>query len=145
MYTVYGVSTVKPLCEDKITNCDEYGKSSCTGSFVAWAQEHCPAYCGLCPTTPGTTVVVTAANCVDKDPSCSDYAAVGYCTDPAYISFVNENCKKTCNLCELDRKYFGYLRILLTMLLFYLFIYLFINSFIFINLYFFILIYFFIF
>lgn len=43
-----GVTTPTPLCEDKLKNCDQFGKQSCENEYVPWAKVNCPRYCNLC-------------------------------------------------------------------------------------------------
>lgn len=42
--------TPSTVCQDKLDNCQAYGKSSCTGQFEPWARDNCRFYCGFCST-----------------------------------------------------------------------------------------------
>lgn len=42
--------TQSTACQDKLDNCQAYGKSSCTGQFEPWARDNCRFYCGFCGT-----------------------------------------------------------------------------------------------
>lgn len=35
-------------CQDKLNNCQAFGKSACTGQFEPWARDNCRLYCGFC-------------------------------------------------------------------------------------------------
>merc|ERR1711874_24945 len=77
-------------CQDKLNNCYLYGKSSCTGQYLQWAQDNCAAYCGICGTTAST-------KCEDKIPNCVDFGSDS-CSG-GFTSWAEYNCPKTCGLC----------------------------------------------
>ena len=35
-------------CQDQLSNCQQYGKASCTGQYTKWAQRNCERFCGYC-------------------------------------------------------------------------------------------------
>ena len=36
-------------CQDRLSNCADYGQNACVGQYVSWAKENCPKTCNLCP------------------------------------------------------------------------------------------------
>lgn len=42
------MTTPIPSCQDKLPNCDLYGKKVCVNEYVPWAKENCQHYCGMC-------------------------------------------------------------------------------------------------
>ena len=51
-------------CRDKIDNCYQYRKSSCSGAFEAWARDHCPLFCEFCSECICVCVCVYVCVCV---------------------------------------------------------------------------------
>ncbi|XP_025115703.1 uncharacterized protein LOC112577008 [Pomacea canaliculata] len=52
-------TTVATSCRDKLSNCDNYGKSVCQApEYHAWASDNCAAYCGVCSETLTTGKIV---------------------------------------------------------------------------------------
>ena len=41
-------ATTSVPCYDRLNNCAEYGKDSCTGIVFGWAKYNCQEYCDLC-------------------------------------------------------------------------------------------------
>ncbi|XP_078338507.1 uncharacterized protein LOC111134355 isoform X1 [Crassostrea virginica] len=89
--------TTTPLpvdCRDKLDNCADYGKDSCTGIFEPWARENCQAFCSYCGTTPAQSV------CHDESPEVCAQMDISICTSIAYSQWAQRNCMKTCNMCQ---------------------------------------------
>ena len=36
-------------CQDRLSNCADYGQNACVGQYVPWAKDNCPKTCNLCP------------------------------------------------------------------------------------------------
>uniref|UniRef100_A0A8W8JW71 VWFC domain-containing protein n=5 Tax=Magallana gigas TaxID=29159 RepID=A0A8W8JW71_MAGGI len=88
--------TTTPLpfgCRDKLDNCQDYGKDSCTGIFEPWARENCQAFCSYCGSTTAQSV------CHDESPEVCAQMDISICTSIAYSQWAQKNCMKTCNMC----------------------------------------------
>ena len=35
------------MCEDKLPDCDVYGKAACKAPYLEWATQNCAKFCGL--------------------------------------------------------------------------------------------------
>merc|ERR1711915_635028 len=79
-------------CTDALSNCDEYGQSSCTGIFAEWAVQNCKRYCNLCTKT-------TVGGCHDLQPAMCQSLKSSVCSNRAYKEWANKNCQLTCNRC----------------------------------------------
>ena len=43
-----GTNLQPETCLDKISNCNTYPKSVCSGDYFGWSRDNCPRYCGFC-------------------------------------------------------------------------------------------------
>lgn len=53
-----GLPTPSPPCIDKIPNCNQYSKESCTSpSYRPWAEDNCRAHCKFCTPAAGQGIL----------------------------------------------------------------------------------------
>lgn len=93
-------------CVDKQTNCQYWkGENYCTSTqWGSYMTENCPKSCGKCATTTTaatttTTTVITGGSCVDKKDNCGYWHGQNFCTEGEWISWMADNCPKTCGKC----------------------------------------------
>ena len=46
--------------------------------------------CGLC-----------SSSCQNENSNCELWANQGYCSDTTYVSYMEENCEKSCEKCDI--------------------------------------------
>ncbi|XP_060570089.1 uncharacterized protein LOC132728460 isoform X2 [Ruditapes philippinarum] len=89
-------------CLDKITNCDTYPKSVCSGDYFGWSRDNCPRYCGFC--TPVYTTAPPA--CEDKLSNCNQYPSSS-CVGK-FLDWAHDNCRKYCGYCDSTSQSLGF-------------------------------------
>ncbi|KAK6037264.1 shTK domain protein [Cooperia oncophora] len=76
-------------------------KGYCTNSaYLSLMKEQCPLTCGYCTgtaTTPKPSTCADIRNPRTGENECPGMAA--YCRNSAYLSFMREQCPKTCGYC----------------------------------------------
>ncbi|XP_048736195.1 uncharacterized protein LOC125651581 [Ostrea edulis] len=83
-------------CHDKLgRGCFKYTDDQCVGKYTLWARENCALRCGYCP---------QKLPCVDHITYCDEYEE-RLCTEERYGQYMRENCRKTCNLCQIPTEY----------------------------------------
>lgn len=103
LYIAYGQdanTTATPECKDTVDYCWTEPDENCFGIYYPWAKGHCPYRCGFCDDKPP---------CADKLDYCSQYDSSA-CTDPTFVPWARENCRKTCNLCALPKPPPGFVK-----------------------------------
>ena len=97
-------TTTVESCGDNHSSCSKWaGMGYCTETYVGYMTENCKKSCNLCGGTTSTTsttteTTTTADSCKDKNSSCGKWAKRGFCTG-TYETYMNANCKKSCNVC----------------------------------------------
>jgi len=90
---VTGGPPVPSVCADKISNCRDYGQSSCSGQYERWAKDNCRATCGFCVAPP-----TAPPPCQDALPDCANYDSA-MCSDDRYRGWAEANCRRHCGFC----------------------------------------------
>ncbi|KAK7485916.1 hypothetical protein BaRGS_00022911, partial [Batillaria attramentaria] len=85
---------VREDCADTIDDCREHGEVGCRGIYESWARARCSKFCGFC-----VNPKATEPPCVDVNPNCDRYGEDA-CTNPSYQFWAEDNCHKTCNICN---------------------------------------------
>lgn len=69
------------------------GASSCTTCSSGKESSAGSTSAADCKISPG-------GSCTDDNDNCPNWAGAGYCTSGIYVSYMQLNCKKSCDLCE---------------------------------------------
>ncbi|XP_064646669.1 zinc metalloproteinase nas-13-like [Lineus longissimus] len=95
-----GSCTTTTNCADKGQHCAYWsGQGYCrsSSSYADFMRTNCAKTCNHCRSTTTTT---TTSNCQDKSTNCSNWTRSGYCTSSYYRSWMSQNCKRSCRLCQ---------------------------------------------
>jgi len=83
-----------PNCTDNDeARCFAVKNEDCFGIYEPWAHANCPFRCGFCDVKPA---------CIDEINYCKQYG--DFCTNPSYIGFARQRCRKYCNMCDLPQR-----------------------------------------